>query len=367
MADKTEAPTPHRLQEAREEGQVVRSQELITAVVILSGAFLLRGPGKQLGLNFESLVIETITTLPTTVVTVESLRGIFFNFGSAILPSLAFIMFGLMLAGAVVTLGQTQFLWAGKKIGFDFKRVNPLEGFKRIFSTHGLIELLRSLLKLGWVSWIAYSFLRSRFFELISFTQFDLSAVIDSFVEVCISLAIRVGSMYLVIAVADYAYQRWELYKNLKMSKDDIKQEMKRSEGDPLLKSRIRGMQRRMARGRMMANVPNATVVITNPTHLAIAIEYHEGMKAPKVLAKGPYHLAQKIVQIAKENRIPIVQNIPLARAIYKTIDIGQEISSDLYLAMAEILAYVYKLRGKSAFENRPESRSGASEQPAAG
>jgi len=367
MADKTEAPTPHRLQEAREEGQVVRSQELITAVVILSGAFLLRGPGKQLGLNFESLVIETITTLPTTVVTVESLRGIFFNFGSAILPSLAFIMFGLMLAGAVVTLGQTQFLWAGKKIGFDFKRVNPLEGFKRIFSTHGLIELLRSLLKLGWVSWIAYSFLRSRFFELISFTQFDLSAAIDSFVEVCISLAIRVGSMYLVIAVADYAYQRWELYKNLKMSKDDIKQEMKRSEGDPLLKSRIRGMQRRMARGRMMANVPNATVVITNPTHLAIAIEYHEGMKAPKVLAKGPYHLAQKIVQIAKENRIPIVQNIPLARAIYKTIDIGQEISSDLYLAMAEILAYVYKLRGKSAFENRPESRSGASEQPAAG
>lgn len=367
MADKTEAPTPHRLQEAREEGQVVRSQELITAVVILSGAFLLRGPGKQLGLNFESLVIETITTLPTTVVTVESLRGIFFNFGSAILPSLAFIMFGLMLAGAVVTLGQTQFLWAGKKIGFDFKRVNPLEGFKRIFSTHGLIELLRSLLKLGWVSWIAYSFLRSRFFELISFTQFDLSAVIDSFVEVCISLAIRVGSMYLVIAVADYAYQRWELYKNLKMSKDDIKQEMKRSEGDPLLKSRIRGMQRRMARGRMMANVPKATVVITNPTHLAIAIEYHEGMKAPKVLAKGPYHLAQKIVQIAKENRIPIVQNIPLARAIYKTIDIGQEISSDLYLAMAEILAYVYKLRGKSTFENRPESRSGASEQPAAG
>jgi len=367
MADKTEAPTPHRLQEAREEGQVVRSQELITAVVILSGAFLLRGPGKQLGLNFESLVIETITTLPTTVVTVESLRGIFFNFGSAILPSLAFIMFGLMLAGAVVTLGQTQFLWAGKKIGFDFKRVNPLEGFKRIFSTHGLIELLRSLLKLGWVSWIAYSFLRSRFFELISFTQFDLSAAIDSFVEVCISLAIRVGSMYLVIAVADYAYQRWELYKNLKMSKDDIKQEMKRSEGDPLLKSRIRGMQRRMARGRMMANVPKATVVITNPTHLAIAIEYHEGMKAPKVLAKGPYHLAQKIVQIAKENRIPIVQNIPLARAIYKTIDIGQEISSDLYLAMAEILAYVYKLRGKSTFENRPESRSGASEQPAAG
>ena len=288
MADKTEAPTPHRIQEARDEGQVVRSQELITAVVIISGAFLLRGPGKQLGLDFQALIIETIASLPTIVLTVESLRGIFFNFGSTLLPPLGLFMFGLLLTGIVFTLGQTEFLWAGKKIGFDFKRVNPLEGFKRIFSTHGLIELLRSLLKLSWVSWIAYSFLRTRFSELASLTQFDLGTSVDTFVEICVSLAIRVGSMYLVLAVADYAYQRWELYKNLRMSKDDIKQEMKRSEGDPMLKSRIRGMQRRMARGRMMSNVSKATVVITNPTHLAVAIEYHEGMKAPKVLAKGP-------------------------------------------------------------------------------
>lgn len=353
MTDKTEAPTSHRLQEAREEGQVVRSQELISAVVILTGAYLLRGPGKQLGLNFEGLVMETITTLPTVDITVESLREMFFMFGMKILPSVGLIMFGLLLAGTAVTLGQTEFLWAGKKIGFDFKRLNPLDGFKRIFSTHGLIELLRSLLKLSWVTWIAYSFLRSRFFELVSYTQFDMGTAVSSFLEVSISLVIRVGSMYLVLAVADYAYQRWDLYKNLRMSKDDIKQEQKRSEGDPLLKSRIRNMQRRMARGRMMANVSKANVVITNPTHLAVAIEYHEGMKAPRVLAKGPYHVAQKIIQIAKENNIPIVQNIPVARAIYKTIDIGQEISSDLYLAMAEILAYVYKLRGKDAFASK--------------
>ena len=353
MTDKTEAPTSHRLQEAREEGQVVRSQELISAVVILTGAYLLRGPGKQLGLNFEGLVMETITTLPTVDITVESLRGMFFTFGMKILPSVGLIMFGLLLAGTAVTLGQTEFLWAGKKIGFDFKRLNPLDGFKRIFSTHGLIELLRSLLKLSWVTWIAYSFLRSRFFELVSYTQFDMGTAVSSFLEVSISLVIRVGSMYLVLAVADYAYQRWDLYKNLRMSKDDIKQEQKRSEGDPLLKSRIRNMQRRMARGRMMANVSKANVVITNPTHLAVAIEYHEGMKAPRVLAKGPYHVAQKIIQIAKENNIPVVQNIPVARAIYKTIDIGQEISSDLYLAMAEILAYVYKLRGKDAFASK--------------
>jgi len=350
MADKTEAPTPHRLQEAREEGQVVRSQELITAAVILMGAFLLRGPGAQLGLNFESLITDSLVELPAEELSVEWLRGTFFNVGAKILPSFGLILVGVMLAGTVVTLAQTQFLWAGKRIGFDFKRLNPLEGFKRIFSKHGFFELLRALFKLGWVSWIAYGFLRSRFATLVSLTQFDFATAVDSFIEIAISLALRVGGMYLVLAVADYAYQRWDLYKNLRMSKDDIKQEHKRSEGDPLMKSRIRGMQRRMARGRMMANVSKATVVVTNPTHLAVAIEYHEGMRAPKLLAKGPYHVAEKIVQIAKENNIPVVQNIPLARSIYKTIEIGQEISSDLYLAMAEVLAYVYKLRGKSHF-----------------
>ena len=356
MADtdnKTEAPTSHRLQEARDEGQVVRSQELISAFIIVMSALLLRGPGKNMALAFQGLVTNLIVELPGANVTVEWLRGTAISFALQLLPSFSFIVVGLMLTGVVVTLAQTQFLWAGKKIGFDFKRLNPLDGFKRIFSTHGLIELLRSLLKLSWVTWIAYSFLRSRFFELVSYTQFDMGTAVSSFLEVSISLVIRVGSMYLVLAVADYAYQRWDLYKNLRMSKDDIKQEQKRSEGDPLLKSRIRNMQRRMARGRMMANVSKATVVITNPTHLAVAIEYHEGMKAPRVLAKGPYHVAQKIIQIAKENNIPIVQNIPVARAIYKTIDIGQEISSDLYLAMAEILAYVYKLRGKDAFASK--------------
>lgn len=351
MADtdnKTEAPTSHRLQEARDEGQVVRSQELISAFIIVMGAFLLRGPGKNMAVAFQGLFTNLISELPDVEVSVEWLRGTLISFTLQILPSFSLIVIGLMMTGVVVTLGQTQFLWASKKIGFDFKRVNPLEGFKRIFSSHGLIEVLRSLLKLGWVSWIAYGFLRSSFVELTSFNQFDLPSAVSRFAEMCISLTLRVGSMYLILAAADYAYQRWDMYKNLKMSKEEIKQEHKRSEGDPMLKGRIRSMQRQMARGRMMQNVAKATVVVTNPTHLAIAIEYHEGMQAPKVLAKGPYRVAERIVKLAKENNIPVVQNIPVARAIFKSIDIGQEISSDLYLAMAEILAYVYKIRGKA-------------------
>lgn len=347
MADKTEAPTPQRLQEAREEGQIVRSQELNTAVIILISAFLLGGPGKQLGLAFAELMSNTIIELPGNDLSVEWLRNTAFTFGGRLLPSFAFLLVGLMLAGIAVTVGQTQFLWTSKRKGFDFKRVNPLEGFKRIFSKHGLIELLRSLLKLGWVSWVAYSFLKSHYNELFLFTQYDLRTAVTTFGDLAITLFIRIGAFYVVLAAADYAYQRWDLYKNLKMSKEEIKEEVKRSEGDPMLKQRVRGMMRQLARGRMMQNVRKAAVVITNPTHLAVAIEYNEGMKAPKVLAKGPYRVAERIVKIAKENNIPVVQNIPLARAIYKTIEIGQEISPDLYLAMAEVLAYIYKLRGK--------------------
>jgi flagellar biosynthesis protein FlhB len=286
MADKTEAPTPHRLEEARKEGQVVRSQELNTAVIILMSAFLLRGPGAQLGSAFKDIVVMTITELPHADISTEWLRQTAFTFGGQVLPSFGLLLIGLLFTGVGITWGQTQFLWTGKKIGFDAKRLNPLEGFKRIFSRHGLIELLRSLLKLGLVSWVAYGFLRANYIQLIALTQFDLTTALGQFIRLAISLTIRVGGMYLILAAADYAYQRWDLYKNLKMTKDEIKEENKRSEGDPMLKSRVRGMQRQMARGRMMANVPKATVVITNPTHLAIAIEYQDGMRAPKVLAK---------------------------------------------------------------------------------
>ncbi len=358
MADKTEAPSSQRLEEARKEGQVVRSQELNTAVIILASTFLLQGPGAQLGVALKQIVITSLVDLPHTDISVEWVRGRLFLFGGQVLLPMIIVLVGILLTGVIVTVAQTQFLWAGKKIGFDFKRVNPIDGFKRIFSTHGLIELLRSLLKLGWVSWVAYGFLQSVFAQIISFTQFEFLTAISQFIEMCFSLSMRIGGMYLVLAAADYAYQRWEMYKNLRMSKEELKEENKRSEGDPLMKSRMRAMQRQLARGRMMSNVPKATVVITNPTHLAIAIEYKEGMRAPKVLAKGPYRVAERIVKIAKENRIPVVQNIPLARAMYKTIEIGQEISPELYLAMAEVLAYVYKLQGKTPVRPQPSAPS---------
>ena len=195
---------------------------------------------------------------------------------------------------------------------------------------------------------VAYSFLKSRVTDLIWLANVDLRTGLQSWIDLATTLAIRIDTTYMIIAIADYAYQRYRLNKSLKMSKEEVKEDFKRSEGDPILKNRIRSQQRAMARRRMMSNVPKATVVITNPTHFAIAIEYNaDKMSAPKVLAKGAFEVAQRIVDIAKSHNIPIVQNVPLARALFKAVDVDQQIPEDLYIAVAEVLAYIYRLKGK--------------------
>jgi flagellar biosynthetic protein FlhB len=346
MSDRTAAPTPRRIEEAREEGRVARSLELNTAAILLAGALLLRGPGASLVLGIREFLTQSIIMLPTIELTGPWLRALVFSQALFLAPKLGLILIALLIAGVAVTLVQTGFLWAGKKIGFDFKRINPLDGLKRIFSGQGLIELGRALIKLAFVGYVAYAFLRSQAQVLMELSSMDLASGISKWVELAGNLAVRVGTMYFVLAVADYAFQRWRFMRSMRMTKEEIKEDIKRSEGDPFLRSRIRGQQRRLARNRMMSNVPKAKVIITNPTHLAIAIDYGpEQMRAPRVLAKGAFALAERIVSIAKENRIPVVQNIPVARAIYKTVEVEQEIPPDLYLAVAEILAYVYRMK----------------------
>lgn len=350
MSDKTEAPTQRRLDEAREEGQVARSLELNTAAIMLVGAFLLKGPGTGLVHAIRDLIQTSINTLPTAAISEESLRTRLFLIINTMLPSFGLILVGLLVTGVAVTLSQTGFLWSSKKIGFDFKRLNPITGFKRIFSGSGLIELGRALLKLALVGWVAYSYLKGQVIALSDLGQMDLASGVTKWVDLASTLAIRVGSAYLVLAAADYAFQRWRFIRSMRMTKEEIKEDYKRSEGDPFLRGRIRAQQRRMARNRMMSNVPKAKVVITNPTHFAVALDYDpDNMTAPRVLAKGAFHVAQKIVDIARQNSIPIVQNVPLARALYKTVEVDQEISPDLYLAVAEVLAYVYRLKTPGA------------------
>jgi flagellar biosynthetic protein FlhB len=346
MADKTEPPSNRRLEEAREEGNVARSLELNTAVIILASAFFIRGQGGQLVDLLKDMMVLTIQKIADAEMTGTWLRSFAFSEVMVLGPRLLFIFAGFLVCGVTVTLVQTNFLWASKKIGFDFKRLNPLDGFKRIFSSQGLIEFARSLLKLGLIGYVVYVYLRDNYVAILETGQISLNAAVERWASLSIDMIIRAGSAYMVLAVADYAFQRWQFMRKLRMTKEEVKEEFKRSEGDPFLRGRIRAQQRKIARTRMMSNVHKAKVVITNPTHFAVALDYQaDSMHAPKVLAKGAFHVAQKIVDIARENNIPVVQNVPLARALYKAVEVDQEIPPAMYVAVAEVLAYVYRLR----------------------
>lgn len=348
MADKTEAPTARRLQDAREEGKVARSVELNSAVILLIGALLLNSLGKSIVDASRKMILSSIQVLPGLQFTAEWLKSwLITQVGRFALP-VGLMLLGFLGTGIAVTLAQTNFLWSSKRIGFKFEHINPINGLKRIFSSQGLIELGRALLKLALIGYVAYSYLSGQINQIVALGQTGFAAGVDHFVSLASGLILNIAESYLVLAIADYAFQRYRFMRSMRMTKEEVKEDFKRSEGDPFLRGRIRAQQRQIARNRMMANVKKATVVITNPTHLAVAMEYKpEKMNAPRLLAKGSYLQAQRIVDEARRHDIPVIQNIPLARAIYRTVEIDREIPPDLYVAMAEVLAYVYRQRGK--------------------
>ncbi|GAP22491.1 flagellar biosynthesis protein FlhB [Leptolinea tardivitalis] len=349
MADKTEAPTSGRIREARERGQVARSIEMNAAVSLMVGIWLITGVGKNLVTGLQGLLRYTVTNLPTTEISDIWLRQMVYrNFSFFIVP-LGEIILVLLVVGAGTTLIQTNFLWASKRPFFDGSRLNPINGFKRIFSMQGVVETLKSLLKLLVVGWPVYSFLMANFGPIIQMIQMPLDQEISQWMGLATSLMWRVAGSFLILAAADYAYQRWNYMKQLRMSKQEVMDDLKKTEGDPFLRGRIRQQQRRMAQSRMMSRVPKADVIVTNPTHYAVAIIYESGkMNAPIVVAKGAFYVAQRIVEIARENNVPVVQNVPLARAMYKMVELEHPIPPELYVAMAEVLAYVYRLKNKN-------------------
>lgn len=343
---RTEPPTSRRIAEARKEGQVARSQELTAAIALLMGIWLLRGTGRNLLQGFKDIVEDSITTPPLKELSDSWLNHMMIKYTTKLAPSVALIILTLMIIGICINVSQTGFLWVSKRIGFELNRLNPINGMKRLFSLQGLVELIKSILKLLLIGWIAYSFLKGKITTLISLEQSEFQFSINTWLEIAFTLTIRVAAAYFILACMDYGYQRWHYFQSLRMTKQEVKDELKQTEGDPLIRGYIRRQQRRLARLRMMTNVRKADVIITNPTHLAIAIQYDpKTMQAPKVLAKGAYRIAERIIQIAQDNQIPIIQNIPLAQALYKLADVDQEIPPELYLAMAEVLAYVFKLR----------------------
>lgn len=347
--EKTEEATPKRREEARKKGQIAKSPELGLAVGILAACLLLKSLGSSMWQGLASFTQQMLLLAGTWqggVGDVSSLvaQTIFF-----LLRLLGPLFAGLLLVGLVVNLAQVGFLWTTEGLVPKGNRINPLEGAKRIFSKRSLVELAKSIVKVVIVGYLAYSAVRKSFDLFLSTAQMPSLEGAQVLGGAAYSIGIRVGLGFLALAVGDYFYQRFEHEKSIKMSREEIKEELKQSEGSPQTRSRIRQRQRQLAMRRMMEEVPKADVVVTNPTHLAIALSYDaKKMAAPIVVAKGQDKLAEKIREIAKTNGVPIVENKPLARALYKAVEVGEAIPGDLYRAVAEILAFVYQLKGQS-------------------
>ena len=345
--EKSEEPTPHRLREAREKGQIAKSREITTAFLLLLSYYLFNYLGEYMWRNLTEMAQAIFQLIPEA----REFSLVFVGYLLLIgLRAMAFVLlpiFGVVFLAALLAEAlQTGFVFSLDPLSPKLERINPMEGFKRMFSLQGLVELVKSLLKIIIVFYIAWYAVKDDLPFIIVLIEAHPWEGIVLGGSIAYRIAIRVGLFYILVAILDYLYRRWEYMRNLKMSRQEVKEEYKRLEGDPLVKQRMRDLQRQVAYQRMMSSVPQADVVVTNPTHIAVALKYEQNkMKAPVLLAKGERKIAEEIRRIAEDREISIVQNEPLARSIYRSTRVNQEIPNDLYQAVAEVLAYVYKIK----------------------
>lgn len=346
--EKTEKATPKKRQESRKKGQVAKSTDINTAIILLLVFILLWLIGGYTGGQIITFIKYMFQEYLLFNLSSESVESLFLEITEQAVIIVAPIMLISMLAGIASNYMQVGFLYAPEAISMKLSKLDPIQGFKRIYSVRAIVELLKSILKIFLVGLVAFTIL---WLSLDQILYLSLIPVSDSLVFVgnsTVKIGIAVSILLIILAVPDYMYQRYDHEKNIKMSKQDVKDEYKKTEGDPLIKSKIKEKQRQMAMQRMMQEVPKADVVITNPTHYAIALKYDgDKMDAPVVIAKGVDFIAQKIKSIAKHHEIITVENRPLARALYDQADIGDEVPEDLFKAVAEVLAYVYRIKNK--------------------
>ncbi|WP_035099485.1 flagellar biosynthesis protein FlhB [Aneurinibacillus terranovensis] len=346
--EKTEKATPKKRQKARSEGQVAKSQEIASSLILLAIFLLFLILGKTMGGTLYYIFQHSLSTYLAMDITEMTVKKVMIE----MTYQSALIVGPILLLAAIVAYVanyiQVGFLFTLTPLAFKIDRLDPIKGSKKLFSLQSVVTLIKSLAKVGVVGTIAWFVLWSGKNELLTLATKSIGDIIAVMVKLTMELGFAIGLFMLIIAILDYIYQKFEFEKNLRMSKQDIKDEYKMSEGDPQIKGKIKQRQREMAMRRMMQEIPNADVVITNPTHFAVAIAYRpDERQAPIVIAKGQDFLALKIKEIAKQNDIITMENKPLARTLYASVEINQEIPEDLFQAVAEILAYVYKLKGK--------------------
>ncbi len=344
--EKTEEATPHRREEARRKGQVAKSPDLnaalVMAVVVVLLFLLWQQAFSQIGGFFTWLLGGMLQRELTT----GNLSYLFSSTAYFFLQLMAPVFLAALAVGLAANLMQIGFLLSPESLKFKLENLNPLNGFKRMLSKRAVVDLIKSLLKVTVVAIVTYAVVRGSFHQLLFLADMSLPQGVALVAGLVFRVGLAAVMVFLVLAVLDFIFQRYDFRQRLRMSKQEVKEELKQTEGDPQLKAKLRERQRQMAMRRMMHSVPNATVVITNPIHLAVALLYKEGeTEAPQVLAKGAGDVAHRITAVAREHRVPVVENRPVAQFLFKNVEIGQQIPVELYQAVAEILAMLYRIK----------------------
>jgi len=348
--EKTEQATPKKKKETREKGNVLQSKEINSAVVLLASFIMINAFATFIGItmrNTTSYIYEEYLALDF-ILSLKNLQPLFINVMMNFFIIVAPIALTSLVFGVIASYLQIGVLFTTKPLAIDIKKMNPIEGFKRMFSMKAIVELIKSLIRMIVLGYISYSYVKGQIVTILETIGMDVFTILRSILNMSVNIGIRSGVVLIGLAALDYSYQRYEYNKKLKMSKQETKEEYKQVEGNPQIKSKIKEKQRQMSMQRMMQDVPKADVIITNPTHFAICIRYNQhDFDAPKVIAKGQDLIAQNIKKVAKEHNIPVVENKLLARTLYDSVDIGQFVPPELYQAVAEVLAYVYRINNK--------------------
>lgn len=352
--EKTEPATAKKLKDAREEGKVAKSKELTATfsliVLFLCLKIFISYVGESL-INLFPAIYNTMADfvrINEGALSAQAVSSLFFDVIIRwLLIVLPFFAFGFVIT-ILVSIVQVGWKVSTKPMKPELSKFNPINGFKRIFSKDSIFQLLLSIVKIGLIGYIAYSSLKDRVNDLLILYDLSMNQAVALVGTLIIDIGLKISLVYLIIGIADFAYQKYKFNDDMKMTKQEVKDEYKNTEGDPQIKGRQRRKMQEVSQKRMMQDVPKADVVITNPTHLAVALKYDaEVSSAPVVLAKGEDFLAQRIKEVARENQIEIVENKPLARMLYHNVDIGTEIPPELYQAVAEVLAVVFQTRNK--------------------
>lgn len=353
--EKTEDATPKKLSDARKDGQVAKSKELGSAVGLLALFLTLKFFIGSLGTQFLETFYYVYSRIPELItmvnggISIQSFAALTTEIMKKILVMLLPVFLVAVISAVLVDIVQVKWQPTTKPLQPKFNKLNPVSGLKRLFSKDKLMELLKSVIKIVMIAYLAYSTIEEQFNILFLLYDMTLLSGIQAIGDIVINLGIKISVFYLVLGLADFIYQKFKFKEDMKMTKQEVKDEMKNSEGDPQIKGKQRSRMREASRRRMMSALPQADVVITNPTHFAVALKYDtEVCPAPYVIAKGEDYLALKIKETAKEHGIPIEENKPLARMLYHNVEIGTAIPPELYQVVAEILAAIYKSKNKA-------------------